>query len=182
MKSSADVAAVRDRGYRNGGDIQPDGTRLGHPDTPWYGDLNRQFVQLYNLFMELVVDTSAIIAVIANGSEKSAIVKHTADASLIAPASVHWEVGNAFSAMFRRRRITLIQAKQAIRSYEQMPFRFVDIDLRQSLELSERLGLHAYDAYVLACALNSRSPLLTLDKKLAATASPAGIRVLEIDP
>ena len=61
VKSSADVAAVRDGVYRNGGDIQPDRARLGHPDTPWYGDLNRQFVQLYKLFMELVVDTSAII-------------------------------------------------------------------------------------------------------------------------
>ena len=132
--------------------------------------------------MELVVDTSAVISVIANGPERPAIVRHASGASLIAPASVHWEVGNAFSAMFRRSRITLAQAKRAISSYEQIPFRFVDIDLGQSLELSERLGIHAYDAYVLACALNSRSPLLTLDRKLAAIASAAGIRVPEIDP
>ena len=132
--------------------------------------------------MELVIDTSAIIAVIADATERSAIVEHTVDTNLIAPASVHWEVGNAFSAMFRRRRITLTQAKQALSSYERMPFRFIDIDLIQSLELSERLSLYAYDAYVLACALNSRAPLLTLDRKLATTAASAGVRVLEIGP
>ena len=132
--------------------------------------------------MELVIDTSAIIAVIANGPERSAIVERTVGANLIAPASVHWEVGNAFSAMFRRQRITLAQAKLALRSYEQMRFRFVDVDLRRSLDLSERLGLYAYDAYVLVCALRSRAQLLTLDKKLAAAASAAGIRLLEIGP
>ena len=52
--------------------------------------------------MELVADTSAIIAVIANGSERAAILERTVGAELIAPASVHWELGNAFSAMFRR--------------------------------------------------------------------------------
>lgn len=113
---------------------------------------------------------------------RSAIVEHTVDTNLIAPASVHWEVGNAFSAMFRRRRITLAQARQALGSYERMAFRFIDIDLIQSLELSQRLSLYAYDAYVLACALNARSPILTLDRKLATAAASTGVRVLEIGP
>lgn len=131
--------------------------------------------------MDLVVDTSAIIAVIAGEPERDAIIAQTMGVSLLAPASVHWEVGNAFSAMLRRRRITLSLAKQAIRSYEQMQFRFIDVDLNQSLDLSARLGLYAYDAYVLACALNLRSPLLTLDNGLAGNAARAGVRVLDIN-
>lgn len=131
--------------------------------------------------MDLVVDTSAIIAVIASEPERDAIIAQTMGVSLLAPASVHWEVGNAFSAMLRRRRITLSLAKQAIRSYEQMQFRFIDVDLNQSLDLSARLGLYAYDAYVLACALNLRSPLLTLDNGLAGNAARAGVRVLDIN-
>ncbi|MDD9979753.1 MAG: type II toxin-antitoxin system VapC family toxin [Gammaproteobacteria bacterium] len=91
-------------------------------------------------------------------------------------------MGNAFSAMFRRGRITLAQARQALRSYERMSFRFVDIDLVQSLELAQRLNLYAYDAYVVACALNSRTPLLTLDRKLAVAAASVGIRTLEVEP
>jgi predicted nucleic acid-binding protein len=131
--------------------------------------------------MELVIDTSAVIAVIAGEPERSAIVERTAGATLAAPASLHWEVGNAFSAMFRRRRITLERAKQAITSYENIVLRFIDVDLGQSLELSDRLGLYAYDAYVLTCALTLRSPLITLDTKLAAAAPLAGVRVLELD-
>ena len=132
--------------------------------------------------MNLVVDTSAIIAVIADGAERAVIVERTVGAVLTAPASVHWEVGNAFSAMFRRGRITLDQTRLALRSYERMSFRFTDIDLMQSLELSQRLNLYAYDAYVLACAVNSRSPILTLDRKLATAARSVGVRVLEVDP
>ena len=132
--------------------------------------------------MELVIDTSAIIAVIVHGSERATILERTVGAALTAPSSVHWEVGNAFSAMFRRGRITLDQAKQALRSYERMAFRFIDIDLAQSLELSRQLNLYAYDAYVLACALNSRSLLLTLDRKLATAASSVGVRILEVHP
>lgn len=135
---------------------------------------------MYNSSMDIVIDTSAVIAVIANEPEKPSIVKHTLGANLIAPASVHWEVGNAFSAMFKRRRISLSQAKEAIKSYERIVFRFIDVDLGQSLELSDRLDMYGYDAYVLACALNLRSPLLTLDKKLAAAAPAVGVRVLEV--
>ena len=62
-----------------------------------------------------------------------------------------------------------------------MSFRFVDIDLVQSLELAQRLNLYVYDAYVLACALSARSPLLTLDRKLAVAASSVGVRVLEVE-
>ena len=135
---------------------------------------------MYNSSMDIVIDTSAVIAVIGNEPEKPAIVEHTLGANLIAPASVHWEVGNAFSAMFKRRRISLSQAKEAIKSYERIVFRFIDIDLGQSLDLASRLNMYGYDAYVLACALNLRSPLLTLDKKLAAAAPVIGVKVLEV--
>ena len=132
--------------------------------------------------MDLVIDTSAVIAVIANEPERSPIVEHTVGATVMAPASVHWEVGNAFSAMFKKRRISLVQARQAIRSYERMHFRFVDVDLGQSVEMSYRLGLYAYDAYVLACALNLRLPLLTLDGDLIDAAPEVGVQILEVRP
>ena len=132
--------------------------------------------------MDLVIDTSAIIAVIANEPEREAIIEHTVGANLMAPASVHWEIGNAFSGMFKRHRITLSQAQQAIRSYDQMQFRFLDVDLGQSIRIAHELGLYAYDAYVLACALNVRSPLLTLDSELATSAGVAGVRIVEVKP
>lgn len=64
--------------------------------------------------MKLVVDTSVIVAVIANEPLKAALVNRTQNADLFAPRSMDYEIGNAFSAMFKRNRIRLEQAKRAI--------------------------------------------------------------------
>ena len=127
------------------------------------------------------MDTSAIIAIIVDEPEKAAVEAYTADSNLVAPASVHWEIGNALSAMFKRDRISLTQARLAIASYEQMRIQFVDVDLVQSLELSERMDIYAYDAYILVCASDLRLPLLTLDNRMAVVASQIGVRTLEVE-
>ncbi|MFQ5455563.1 MAG: hypothetical protein ACE5EA_05065 [Nitrospirota bacterium] len=41
------------------------------------------------------------------------MIELTNGADLIVPYSVHWEIGNAFSAMLKRKRITLKQALKA---------------------------------------------------------------------
>lgn len=132
--------------------------------------------------MDLVVDTSVIIAVIANEPEKAALIAQTAGAELLAPASVHWEIGNAFSAMLKRKRITVKQARGAIEAYRLIPLRLVEVDLMQALELASQYEVYAYDAYLMACALNHKCALLTLDRGLVHAARLAGVRVMEITP
>jgi predicted nucleic acid-binding protein len=51
--------------------------------------------------------------------------------------------------------------------------------LKQAVELSARLKVHAYGAYVLACAINQRAPLLTLDEGLRERARELKLDVLE---
>ena len=131
--------------------------------------------------MDIVVDTSVIVAVIANEPEKESLIGQTNGAGLMAPPSCHWEVGNAFSAMLNRRRITLTQAQQAIEAYRSIHIRFVDVDLVQAVGLAQHLGIYAYDAYVIACALNQRCPLISLDRGLVAAARAAGADVLEVN-
>lgn len=96
--------------------------------------------------MDITIDTSALIAVIANEPLKNQIVKITEDVNLCAPASVHWEVGNAFSAMLKRNRINISQAQSCIRAYQQIPIRFIDVHLEQTLGIVEQLKIYAYDA------------------------------------
>jgi predicted nucleic acid-binding protein len=93
---------------------------------------------------------------------------------------LHWEIGNAFSAMLKRERITLEQAKTAIEIYEQISLNLIDVDLTQALELASRLNIYAYDAYIIACALNQNCSLLTLDGGLSYAAIAAGVNVLEV--
>lgn len=130
--------------------------------------------------MEIVVDASVLIAVIVNEAEKDALIVMTSGAELVAPLSVHWEIGNAFSAMLRRKRITLEQALQAIDIYLGIPIRFVEVELVDSLQLADDLNLYAYDAYLVRCAEKYRLPLLTLDAKLVEMAKSKKIQVLEV--
>ena len=130
--------------------------------------------------MELVVDASILIAVIADEPEKPGIVSATMGTELIAPISVHFEIGNAFSAMLKRRRITLAQGLSALEIYEGIPIRLVDIELEMAVQIAAKLGIYAYDAYLLRCAERCRAPLLTLDRALREHARSYGVQVLEI--
>ena len=130
--------------------------------------------------MDIVVDTSAIIAVIANKPEKEALVELTTGADLIAPRSVHWEIGNAFSAMLRRERIKVEQAIQAVKLYQKIPIRFVDVELEETLRIADALGIYAYDAYLIRCALKYRAPLISLDRNLVNAAKEMRVKVIEV--
>jgi predicted nucleic acid-binding protein len=130
--------------------------------------------------VEVVVDTSVIIAVLVSEPNRDALVRATEAAELLAPPSVHWEVGNAFSAMFKRRRLTLSAAHRAVEAYRQIPIRFADVDLDRALEIAQGLDLYAYDAYVIACALEHRCSLISLDQDLVAAAGRLQIKTLEI--
>jgi len=89
-------------------------------------------------------------------------------------------MGNAFSAMIKRGRVSLENAIACLKAYTEIPLRLVEVDLIQSLALVEAHRIYAYDAYLLACAMRFASPLLTLDKALQTVADRLGIRVLEI--
>jgi predicted nucleic acid-binding protein len=130
--------------------------------------------------MSLVVDTSIIISVIINEKSKPELIKITEGEDLIAPSSLHWEIGNAFSAMFKRKKIKLKQAERAIEYYKLIPIKLVDIDIYKSIELSYQLNIYAYDAYFLECAKSYKSPLLSIDNKLQELAKQLNITVIEV--
>lgn len=131
--------------------------------------------------MSCVIDTSAIVAVLLSEPERAALIHATKGAELVAPASVHWEIGNALSAGLKRRRLTLPQAQRALTAYADIAIRFVDVDLALAVELAAEHTLYAYDAYLLLCAQQHRAPLLTLDAALARTASVIGINLVPLN-
>ncbi len=130
--------------------------------------------------MDVTIDTSAILAVCTNEELKPRMVELTVGARLLAPVSVHSEVGNALSAMLKRERITLAQALACLDAYKQIPVKWREVDLPHAVQLAHQLDLYAYDAYLLACAQTSRSPLLTLDKALMRAAREVGVQTLEV--
>ena len=130
--------------------------------------------------MYITVDTSALIAVIGNEASKHKIIEMTQGCSLCAPASVHWEIGNAFSAMFKRQKTCISLAKKALEEYKKIPIKFIDVSLEKTLEISHAQNIYAYDAYLIQCAQQTSTSLLTLDNQLKITAERMGINILEL--
>lgn len=130
--------------------------------------------------VEIVVDTSALIAVLTGERTRDQLIARTQGAELLAPGSVHWEVGNAFAALLKRRRLKLPEVQAALQAYAQIPLRLVDVEVGAALELADRCGLYAYDAYIMACARRHRAPLLTLDARLRRAAREAGVDIMEV--
>lgn len=130
--------------------------------------------------MDIVIDTSVIIAVVTKETSYKAATEITVGHTLIAPGSVHWEIGNALSTMIKRGRISLQDAQACVESYVQIPLRLVDVNLQESIALANELKIYAYDAYLLACASQFRAPLLTLDASLKEAAEILNIEVLEV--
>ncbi len=115
--------------------------------------------------MDIVIGTSALIAVIVNEPERDKIVEITTGNVLIGPGSIPWEIGNAFSAMFKQSRLTLEEAQKGLLIFDSIPLRYCKPNFVNVLEISKQNNMYAYDAYLLDCAVKHNAPLLTLDRK-----------------
>jgi len=130
--------------------------------------------------MDIVIDTSALIAVIVGEPERKRIVEFTTGNTLIGPGSIPWEIGNAFSAMFKQGRLTLNEAKKGLAIFESIPLRYVEPDFVNALKISKQAKLYAYDAYFLDCAIRHKAPLLTLDRRLIKAAKQSNVEAVEV--
>jgi predicted nucleic acid-binding protein len=129
---------------------------------------------------DIVVDTSAILAVLLSEPERTQLIAVTAGATLCVPPSVPWEVGNALASLIKQRRLTALDARRIVRSYERIPLREVGIDLGRAVQTAAELGLYAYDAYLLEAARVRQCGLLTLDRTLTRAAQAAKVSVIEV--
>lgn len=130
--------------------------------------------------MDIVVDTSALIAVIVGEPEREKIIEITKGNTLIGPGSIPWEIGNAFSAMFKQNRLSVKEAQKGLLIFDSIPLRYIEPDFVKVLHLSKQTEMYAYDAYFLDCAIRHKAPLLTLDKKLKGSAQNLNIETMEV--
>jgi len=130
--------------------------------------------------MDVVIDTCALIAVIVGEPERNRIVEFTTGNTLIGPGSIPWEIGNAFSAMFKQNRLTLDEAKKGLVIFDSIPLRYIKIDFVNALKISKQANIYAYDAYFLNCAIRYKAPLLTLDRKLKTAAQNHNVEIMEV--
>ena len=129
----------------------------------------------------IVIDTSAILAVLLDEPEKEAVVEQTMGMVVCGPASLRWEVGNAATTGVKRRRLTTERARQLVIDFEQVTIRELAIDLLRAVNLGLELGIYAYDAYILEAARSSGFPLLALDGPIRRNAKKLGLTLVELD-
>jgi len=130
--------------------------------------------------MVITVDTSALLAVLLNEQHKADLIRATKGHDLQAPISLDAEVGNALSAMFKRDRLTLDQAQNVLEQFAEIPIRRTKLRLTKAVDLAHIQNIYAYDAYVLDCARQYRTPLLSLDSRLRAIGKKLELTVMEL--
>ena len=119
------------------------------------------------------------MAVALNEPDKENIIQLTADASAISPEILPYEVGNALTAMVKRKQLTSKEALATLHAVNTIPVRLVSVNIQKALELALKYNIYAYDAYFLQSANDLACPLLTLDKQMKEIAYDLNIEVLE---
>jgi len=105
-------------------------------------------IDFYLTCIIVTIDTSALLAVLLNEQHKPDIVKATKGHDLQAPFSLDAEVGNALSAMFKRDRLSLEQARQVLTQFSEIPIRRTKLRLTEAAEIAYNHNIYAYDSYV----------------------------------
>ena len=129
--------------------------------------------------MKLVVDTNVLLAVALNQPVKEQLVTATQGAQLVSPSILPYELGNAMSALVKRKGLRRSEALTAWEMVAVVQVELLEVDIGAALELAIESGIYAYDAYFLQCAVQTGCPLLTLDGQMQRVAKDLHLRILE---
>jgi len=130
--------------------------------------------------MKITADTNTFLAVTLYEPERDKIINLTLGHDLIAPDILPFEIGNALSAMFKKRRLEPEELLSVWDTTQQIPVDLRNVNIREALKIASQFNIYAYDAYFLECAISLRSPLITLDRRMAEVAQSLGIQIMEV--
>jgi predicted nucleic acid-binding protein len=129
--------------------------------------------------VKVIADTNIFLAVVLNEPEKSNIIELTSGFELLAPEILPFEIGNAISAMMKKRIITAEEANLIWDASRQISVELSTVDIKEALNIAIEHNIYAYDAYFLQCAVNNKCPLITLDRKMKEIGKSLKIKILE---
>lgn len=129
--------------------------------------------------MNIISDTNIFLAVVLEEPEKDNIIQLTSETNAVSPEILPYEIGNALTAMVKRKQLKYEEALSAFEAVGLIPVRLVSVDIQQALKLAFEYNIYAYDAYFLQCAKQLSCPLITLDKRMKKVAYDLDIEVME---
>lgn len=121
------------------------------------------------------------MAVALNEPERESLISLTSGHDLVAVEILPFEVGNALSAMVKRKRLTPDEALMALDIVQQVPVELRKVDVKRALRIAGEYKVYAYDAYWFECADRLKLPILTLDRQMRMMARDMGIKILEVE-
>jgi predicted nucleic acid-binding protein len=130
--------------------------------------------------MEIVIDTSAIIAAIADEPDGDKVINLTENAILVCPSVVPFEISNALTRMIRKNVIDKDKMTNLIKSFQKIPIKLFENNLEDVLEIGWDYKIYAYDAFFLDTAKSLNLPLLTLDDGMEAVGKKLGVKILSL--
>ncbi len=129
--------------------------------------------------MDIISDTNIFLAVVLGEPEKDNIIRLTAKSNAVAPEILPYEIGNALTAMVKRKQLSKKEALAAFDAANSIPVRLVSIDVQKALKLAFEHNIYVYDAYFLQCAKHLSRPIITLDKGMKKVAHSLNIEIME---
>ena len=129
--------------------------------------------------MKIIADTNTFLAVALNEPEKDWLIEATDGYDLVAPAVLPYEIGNALSSLARREILSERQLAVAWDAAAAIPVELASVDTRAALLLAGHFRIYAYDAYFLQCSVETKCPLLTLDRDMKRVAKHLDITLVE---
>lgn len=117
--------------------------------------------------MRVVVDASAVAAVLFGEPEGPTIRAHCEGETLLAPHLLDYELANAVRTRIRKYPADEIAALALSHGLPRLRIQRVEAQAVDILALSLRTGLTPYDAAYLWLAVDRDAELVTLDRELA---------------
>jgi len=117
--------------------------------------------------MTLVVDASAIAAIVFGEAEGATIAAHIDGESLISPTLFDYEMASIGWKKLRRHPDKQTALMAAMSRIPSLPISKVDVPIDKLFALAIETGLTAYDASYLWLAMSRDVELVTLDNELA---------------
>jgi predicted nucleic acid-binding protein len=135
------------------------------------------YCTLYN--MDILLDASAIMAIILNEQNRDMVIMLTRDATLFSPEIISFEIGNALVNLYRKQKITESELLDAYKNFTLIPTRNIKIDIEKALKIACKYRIYAYDAYYLEIASRLKIPLITFDESMKRAAFSLKINILD---
>ncbi|MCL2412437.1 MAG: type II toxin-antitoxin system VapC family toxin [Treponema sp.] len=128
--------------------------------------LDKSRKETYIVRMNILLDASAVMAIILNEPNRDKVIKLTKNTIILAPEVISFEIGNALVNLFRRSKITGEELLEAYRNYMLIPLRTVKVDIVKALKIACKYKIYAYDAYYLEIAYRQKLSLVTFDESM----------------